>query len=265
MTEEAWQVSGNAAEMYEQKFVPNIFQEWASRVADATGIRTGDRVLDVACGTGIVARECVARVGPNKTITGLDLNEGMLAVARRLAPDIEWHQGDVTAMPFEDRAFNVVVCQFGFMYFPDREKALREMWRVLAPGGRLAVATWDVIDRIPAYVSLGNLVERFTDREAANVIRSPYILGDKATLKEIFDEAGLANIEIATHRGLQRFDSLDEFIEAEIKASPLADRFDDVTYAAMVDAARSELAQYCKGDGLFEFDNSAHIVVARKD
>lgn|SRR5215216_3300463 len=100
MTEpERWQVSTDAAEVYESCFVPAIFGAWASRVADAAGIRPGNRVLDVGCGTGVLVREAVRRVGREGQVVGLDLNEGMLAVAARTEPKIEWRQGDAASLP----------------------------------------------------------------------------------------------------------------------------------------------------------------------
>jgi ubiquinone/menaquinone biosynthesis C-methylase UbiE len=124
---ERWQVSTDAAEVYESCFVPAIFGAWASPVADAAGIRTGNRVLDVGCGTGVLAREALRRVGQEGQVVGVDLNEGMLAVAARTAPEIDWRLGDATSLPFEDASFDVVVSQFALMYFPDRVASLREM------------------------------------------------------------------------------------------------------------------------------------------
>jgi ubiquinone/menaquinone biosynthesis C-methylase UbiE len=132
---ERWQVSTDAAEVYEACFVPAIFGAWAGRVADAAEVTTGDKVLDVGCGTGVLAREALRRVGPEGRVTGLDLNEGMLAVAARTEPKIAWREGHATALPFEDASFDVVASQFALMYFPDRAAALRDMWRTLAPGG----------------------------------------------------------------------------------------------------------------------------------
>ena len=138
---ERWQVSTDAAEVYESCFVPAIFGAWAGPVADAAGIRTGNKVLDVGCGTGVLAREVHRRVGPKGQVVGLDLNQGMLAVAARAQPRIEWRQGDAASLPFKDASFDVVVSQFALMFFPNRVAALGEMWRTLAPGGRLAVAS----------------------------------------------------------------------------------------------------------------------------
>lgn len=134
---ERWQVSTDAAEVYESCFVPAIFGAWASPVADAAGIRRGTKVLDVGCGTGVLAREALRRVGQEGRVVGLDLNEGMLAVAARGEPSIEWRRGDAASLPFEDAKFDVVVSQFALMYFPDRVTSLHEMWRTLAPGDAL--------------------------------------------------------------------------------------------------------------------------------
>jgi len=128
-TDERGQVTKSAAEVYEEFFVPALFQEWASRVTDAAGLRAGQRVLDVACGTGVLARAAAERVGPAGAVVGLDVNDGMLGVARRRAPQLEWRPGRAEALPFEDRSFDAVVSQFGLMFFEDRAAALAEAIR----------------------------------------------------------------------------------------------------------------------------------------
>jgi ubiquinone/menaquinone biosynthesis C-methylase UbiE len=144
------QVTRSAAEIYEEFFVPALFREWAPRVAAAAHLAAGDTVLDVACGTGVLAREAAQRVAPRGAVTGLDRNEGMLAVARRAAPAVDWRVGRAESLPFADGAFAAVVSQFGLMFFEDRVAALKEMWRVLRPGRRLAVAVWDSLSAAPA-------------------------------------------------------------------------------------------------------------------
>src|SRR5262249_54504818 len=137
----------DAATAYETLFVPALFQQWAPMIADAAKIKIGDRVLDIACGTGVLAREAAARTGQSGHVAGLDPHAGMLAVARGLSPEIAWREGTAEALPFPDCTFDVVVCQFGLMFFSDRDKAIHEMLRVMVPGGRCAVAVWDAVEK----------------------------------------------------------------------------------------------------------------------
>ncbi|HEX9756314.1 MAG TPA: methyltransferase domain-containing protein [Nitrospiria bacterium] len=113
---------------------------------EAANIKPGQRVLDVACGTGVLAREASLRVGSSGAVFGLDLNPGMLHIAERHAPSIKWRQGRAESLPFPDQSFDTVVSQFGLMFFTDRPQALREMFRVLTPGGHLGIAVWDSLD-----------------------------------------------------------------------------------------------------------------------
>jgi SAM-dependent methyltransferase len=133
---------GSAPENYERFFVPAIPAPLATELIDIAALRPGERVLDVACGTGVVARLAAERVGATGTVAGIDLNPGMLAVARSVTPPgmvIEWHQSSAEAMPLPDEAFDVVLCKMGIQFVPDKLAALREMQRVLAPGGRLII------------------------------------------------------------------------------------------------------------------------------
>ena len=153
MTDHTFRRELDAATGYQELLVPALMEEWAPQVADAAGIRPGDRVLDVACGTGVLTREAAIRAGPTGAVTGLDLSPEMLAVAARLSPALRWQQGSAEALPFADHSFDAVVSQFGLMFFPDPVAGLREMMRVLALGGRLAVAVWGSLADTPAYAA----------------------------------------------------------------------------------------------------------------
>ncbi len=188
-----------AATAYEDLFVPALFQQWTSRVVDAARIRPGHRVLDVACGTGILAREASQRVGAGGTVAGLDPSVEMLTVAARLAPAIEWRRGWAESLPYPEDSFDAVVSQFGLMFFSDRSKSLREMLRVLTPDGCLAVAVWDSLDTMPAYAAEVALLERTAGRKAADALGAPFILGNRRELEALFKDAGVGSVEIATH------------------------------------------------------------------
>jgi SAM-dependent methyltransferase len=217
---ERWQVSTDAAEVYESCFVPAIFGAWASPVADAAGISTGNKVLDVGCGTGVLAREALRRVGQDGQVVGLDLNEGMLAVAARTEPDIAWRRGDAASLPFEDASFDVVVSQFALMDFPDRAASLREMWRTLAPGGRLAVAAWAPIDHARGYQILVDIAVRQCGRAAADVLAAPFVLGDQVELAKLFADSGIPGANITLHEGSIRFRRYRSSFASRSKARP---------------------------------------------
>jgi ubiquinone/menaquinone biosynthesis C-methylase UbiE len=158
------QVTRGAAEIYEEFFVPALFQQWAPRLAEAAGTRPGQHVLDAACGTGVLACRIADRVGRNGSVVGVDVNEGMLAVAKRKAPTIEWREARAEALPFDENSFDAIVSQFGLMFFEDKRVALQEMRRVLRRGGRLAVAVWDSLENFQGYKELTTLVERLYAR-----------------------------------------------------------------------------------------------------
>ena len=208
-----FQLQGNAAERYERWVVPFISGPWAPALLDLVGLRAGERVLDVACGTGVVSRLAARRVAPSGTVTGLDLNEGMLSVAERLplppGLTIDWRQGSALALPFADRAFDVVVCQHGLMFFPDRVKALGEIRRVLTPVGRVAVSVWT--GPSPYFTAQREGLARYVSAEAASTGAVAFSLGDPAELGDLLENAGFSRCRcpprpndapLATARGI---------------------------------------------------------------
>jgi ubiquinone/menaquinone biosynthesis C-methylase UbiE len=265
MTEpEAWQVSSDAAEVYESWFVPAIFGAWAGPVADAAGIGRGDRVLDVGCGTGVLAREALRRVGQEGQVVGVDLNEAMLAVAARTEPTIEWRRGDAAALPFGDASFDVVVSQFALMYVADRVACLREMWRTLAPGGRLAVASWAPIEHARGYQLLVAIAARQCGAAAAEVLAAPFVLGDPAELARCYADGGVSGAKVGLHEGWIRFPSVTEFIRVEVKGSPLADLLGDAAMRSLAAEAEDALAEFVEPSGEIVMPMDAHIVTTSK-
>jgi SAM-dependent methyltransferase len=261
---ERWQVSTDAAEVYESCFVPAIFGAWAGPVADAAGIRPGNKVLDVGCGTGVLAREALRRVGQGGQVVAVDVNEGMLAVAARTEPTIEWRLGDAASLRLEDARFDAVVCQFALMYFPDRVASLREMWRTLASGGRLAVAAWASIGHARGYEILVDVAVRQCGREAADVLAAPFVLGDRAELAKLFADSGIPGAEVALHAGSIRFPSVEEFIRIEVKGSPLAGMLSDDAMRTLAAESENALVEFVMPSGEIVMPMDAHIVTARK-
>jgi ubiquinone/menaquinone biosynthesis C-methylase UbiE len=264
-TTETWQVDSSAAEVYEEKFVPAIFGEWAPHTIEAGRVQPGQHVLDVACGTGAVAREARKVVGTAGSVTGLDLNEGMLAVTRRLGPDIDWRKGDVAAIPFDDHTFQAVLCQAALMYFLDRVAALQEMRRVAAEGARIAVQVWGSMQESPGYVTLKELTVRYVGEKAGDILSAPFVLSDTAELYVLFEAAGYTDVHIRTRIGRLRMSSIDEFVRAEIEGSPIAPLIREKgaeVYEAYLEACRRELAVFCPDGNEIVFNLPGHIVSA---
>ncbi len=261
---ETGQVNTSAAEVYEEFFLPALFQEWAPRIVDAARIGTGQHVLDVACGTGVLARAAAERVGPDGKVVGLDMNDGMLAVARRKAPHVVWRQGRAESLPFDAGSFDAVASQFGLMFFDDRSAAIREMWRVLRPGGRLVVAVWDSLENTPGYAAVTGMLQRLFGANVADALRIPYVLGDPQALRAFLAESGVVNAEIATHEGTARFPSIDDWIFTDVKGWTLADMIDDAQYAKLRAEAHRELRGFVGRDGAVSFRAPAHIATSLK-
>ena len=201
---ERWQLEGASAELYERYLVPSVTLPWAVDLVDRVGVRRGDRVLDVACGTGAVARVAAERVGDSGRVAGLDVNRGMLAVARSLQPagaaGIEWHEGSALELPFDDREFGVVLCQLGLQFFPDRPTALLEMRRVSTPGGRVAASVFTAIERNPATHALSDALDRHLGDGASLAKRNEHSLADPEELRALLAAAGFADVRVETAR-----------------------------------------------------------------
>lgn len=255
-----------AARAYQTLHVPALFQEWVDPVLDAAEVAPGLRVLDVACGTGILARGALRRVGAHGSVVGLDPNQGMLEVAREMEASIDWRAGTAGALPFEDGAFDRVVSQFGIMFFPDRLVAVREMLRVLEPGGALAVAVWDELERSPGYAREVDLLERTAGTRAADALRAPFAMGDAGTLTSLFREAGVDNAEVRTADGKARFPSVRSMVEADLRGwlPVMGVELPEDEIERILALAEEELAAFVGPDGVVAFPSPAHIVTGRK-
>lgn len=266
MNDSTLQAQIEAATAYQALFVPALFQEWAPWVVAAANIQPGQRVLDVACGTGVLARAAASCVGAGGAIAGLDANPGMLVVAAQLAPDIDWKEGLAEALPYPDQSFDAVVSQFGLMFFSDQQQALREMLRVLVPGGRLAVAVWDSLEHIPAYAAEVALLARVAGQDAADALRAPFVLGATQALEALFAAAGIASPSITTHRGTARFPSIRAMVEADLRGwlPVMGVTLDEAVIARILAEAEQALGPHVTAKGEVVFASPAHIVRAVK-
>lgn len=248
------------AELYEDFYGPAIFRPLTSVFLEHAAPRRGERVLDVACGTGMVARHVAPLVGAEGRVVGVDLNPAMVAVAERLSrpagASIEWRQGDAGALDLEGEEFDLVVCQQGLQFFGDRGAALRGIRRLLAPGGRIALATWAGIDRQPFYRDLAEVELRHLAPLGVTYedVIAPFSLGDTGLIRFLLEGNGFTNVSIEARSVTARFPSRDYIRKLETAYGAVLPAFvsDPQAFGTFLDAVESEsadlVARYQDGD-----------------
>ncbi len=205
-----WGITGNWAEIYQACFVPTIIAPWVSMTLELVAPRAGERMLDVACGTGAVTRHAAKLVGPSGYVAGIDLSPDALAVARAMrrlpaSASIEWHETPADKLPFDRGDFDIVTCQLGLMFFSDRVAALKEMHRVLAKGGRIAVMTWGALDKCAGNAAVARAWREYIGNNQADQFNPPHSLCDPDEVKSLLCSAGFTHIEAGIHPGHARF------------------------------------------------------------
>lgn len=264
-----WQLRGNAAEAYEAYLVPAIFDAMSRRLVPTAAVGPGDRILDVACGTGVVARVAALGVGPTGAVAAVDVNADMLAVAETAAANvaipIDWRQADAAGLPFDDDTFDVVLCQEAVQFFGDKVAVLREMRRVAKRGGRVAFSVLRSLEHNPVYQSFAQALGEHAGTAAEQMMSSPFAFGDREALRAAAREAGLANVVIRVAIGEERFPSVPEFVRQEAASSPLASplgELDEARRNALIEALQRQLAAHRDDTGLV-FHNETNMVTSR--
>jgi len=218
MSDDHWQLEGSAAELYQRYLVPAITTKWAENLVDRTLLRTGEAVLDVACGTGVVARLAAKKVAPGH-VTGLDLNAGMLAVARRVSDDgapIKWTEGSALDLPFPSNHFDVVLCQLGLQFFPDRPRALREMRRVLRESGRAALSVYSPIERTRGANAFVRALDEVLGPDASRIKRGEHSFANPTQLENLVRDAGFSAIDVQTAEQTIVFPSVLDYVRFQL-------------------------------------------------
>ncbi|WP_245672702.1 class I SAM-dependent methyltransferase [Aldersonia kunmingensis] len=261
---EQFGLSAAAAESYEADFVPAFFAQWAPMLCDAASVYPGARTLDIGCGTGILTRTAADRAGPEGIVEGLDLNEAMLEVARRIRPDLTFRRGDASALPYPDRSFDIVLSQMALMFFPDRGRALGEMARVAVPGATVGLLVPAALNAQPAFAPFVQMVTNHAGPEAADLLGSYFVCGN---LEAVADETARAGLQVRTARtvdGIYRAPSVDAFVTTEVESTPLRDRLDDVTYRRIRSGAQAVLADFRTAAGAVQAPFAANLVIAAR-
>jgi len=265
--QEQWQISGSGPEHYERFTVGRLFRQLAERLLEYAPLRPSDRVLDVACGTGIVARLAASRVSQSTKVVGLDLNHAMLAEARARSADegtsIVWKQGDAAALPFAASEFDVVLCQQGLQFFPDKLRALQEMRRVVVSGGLVAISVFGRASRFN--VALAEALSKGVDASVAKLSLAPFALGDPALLRALLEKAGFGAIESQTLAITRHVEPTQEWLVQYSAGLPYAAAImgmEPSLRAAMVRDIATNLRDLWVADS-FAVPTEVHLVYAR--
>jgi ubiquinone/menaquinone biosynthesis C-methylase UbiE len=253
-------------EMYERELVGPLFRPFAETIVGEAEIRPEDRILDIACGTGIVARLASERLGPQGRAVAVDVSAGMLAVARSKASEIDWREGDATALPLtEGEEFDVVFCQQGLQFFADKKAAAAHMRRALADGGRLAVSTWVSDADMPFLRELRSVAER----HLGPVEDQRYSFGGQDVLEALLLEAGFRNIRSKRTSHMLHFKDGAPFVRMNAMAlvgmSGAAGGSDQQASHRLVDAIAADseavLARF-SGDAGLSFEMTTNVAIA---
>jgi ubiquinone/menaquinone biosynthesis C-methylase UbiE len=264
---EQWQLTMKAAELYERCPARYILGPWAPLLVETARLAAGERVLDVACGTGVVTRAAAERVGRGGSVVGIDLNPGMIAVAQSLpaidgAP-IEWLERSALDLRLDDAGFDVVLCQQGLQFFPDKAVALREMRRVLAGNGRLALSVWNNVGLYNTAVS--GALAQFVGSDVAARFNASRKTPTGDELQQLVTEAGFSDVEVNVSRINVHLPGIDKFVLDHLAATPVA------TAVAAADAearkqvgasVMEQLLSYADGDGI-TYPEETYVLTAQ--
>lgn len=250
-THSGWQLSKDGPSAYEKYIVPAYTDTWAREIVKRACLQEGEKILDVACGTGLVARTAADAQENASMIAGIDVNEEMLKKAKELTRGINLHHCNVTDMPFPDNYFDVILCQQGLQYFPDQNFALKEMKRVLAENGRIIISVWRPLKYSPFYESLFNALEKYVNKISASMLALAFTLGDLKKLKVLFDDAGFKRTHIDIVIKQMRYSPFEDFVMGGIKASPF---FKDIM--EMDESQRNKMLQYIYKSNLNYIDDN---------
>jgi ubiquinone/menaquinone biosynthesis C-methylase UbiE len=257
---------GTAPDNYQRYFVPAIGGPFAADLIEDAALSPAERVLDVACGTGVVARLAAERVGPSGMLAALDVNPAMLSAARSIPSSgaaIQWYEASAEAMPLPDGAFDVVLCQLGLQFVADKTAALREMRRVLVPGGRVLVsvpppnAFFEVLDEALA---------RHVGDEAAGFVRMVFSLSAPATIERLFRDAEFHDVTVRTYTKPLRLPVARDFLWQYVHCTPLTGMLSNVD-AARIAALEREVVrgwQPWSDDGGMRCEQGMNVAKAHK-
>lgn len=260
-------IDTTAGEAYEKHMVPGMFARWTERAVSLAALRPGEQLLDVACGTGVGARIAARALGPGSKVAALDLDAGVIEVARRVSSNgvpIEYHCCSAIEMPFPDATFDVVLCLQGIQFFPDRVKGFAEIRRVLKPAGRLVATLWGPLESNKGHAAIVRALEN--QQVDASAAKKACSFADPVEIRDTAARGGFGKIELFLEDGSSEFASLDSFLEGMTAGSPSTRKavqlIPESGRGRFFDDVRGALAQYVI-NGKLSYPMRTHIVIAR--
>lgn len=267
---DSWQIAGDSPVSYEEYLVPGIFKPWAEKLLHLSSPSPGSTILDVACGTGIVARTAASNLGNGARVTGLDINPQMLKKATEIAEKsglkIEWKQGDAVELPFKDNRFDHLFCQQAMQFLTDPQQGLEEMHRVMKSNGTLALNILRSLTHNPAYQILADCLEEHAGETAGTMMRSPFPDWYKEIIRKMVSEAEFEDIQVHLDIISMRYPSPEEFLRREAASSPLAEEIETIgpeKRMNLVDDLTNSLEVYTDDEGVV-FPMETYMIIAHK-
>ncbi len=269
MTDVKQPVDTTAAEAYEQHMVPGMFLHWTEMLVRIAAPQPGEHVLDVACGTGIGARLVGEAIGSGSTVAGLDIDAGVIEVARaaagRSGAQIEWHCASALTMPFDAESFDLCLCFQGLQFFPDRVAGLAEIRRVLKPTGRVVASLWGPLEHNEGHRAVVHALEQ--QNIDATPAKRACSFCDTGAIRASAMKAGFTQIEVRTEDGTSRFASMRSFVDGMTIGSPstrhAVARLSESGRERFVSDVSATLQPYLEGNGRLAYPMRTHILIAR--
>lgn len=251
METSSWGVPGNTIEIYHRIFIPAMIGEWVPRVLAMANLKLGDRVLDIACGTGALTYQIAESIGSTGQVTGVDINPEMLRVAASVsgetACEIDWRECDAQKLSFDAGSFDAVFCQLGLMFMPDKVAAFREMLRVVKPGGKVFIMVWGAIEKCPGQMAMFKTWNRLLGEEQAASFSNQHSMSDKDELHKLIETAGLTHVETHAQMGTMRWESAEQLVRSYGSLDPFPG--DATLQAVAVQEVSKFLETYTNVDG----------------
>jgi ubiquinone/menaquinone biosynthesis C-methylase UbiE len=256
-TSKQWQLAHEAAERYEHILVRAILGPFARALVEWSNLQSGELVVDVGCGTGAAARFAAKYVGPSGRVVGIDVNAGMIEVAKSLPPvqgaSIDWYEKSAFDLPFSDQTIDVALCAQTLQFLDDRRLALTEMHRVIKSGGRVTLSLWCDIQESPYFNALVATISQHIGSDTAAGLGAAFGLTNPDEIRSLLSSAGFSAVEITVTQLELDLPPLEEFVPKHISATPMTVGYSaasQVAQQAVIDDLITKLAQFKYKDGL---------------